>query len=82
LVNSRLRFLVGLGRGTGGFEVSGSCESIEEVVSDILKLEIRSIYGVKVSLVKRMSIKNSESCQEYSNDQNILMTNTKTSNYF
>ena len=41
----------------GGFEVSGSCESIEEVVLDIPKLEIRSIYSVKVSLVKRMSIK-------------------------
>jgi hypothetical protein len=48
--------LAGLGRGISIFEVSGSCESIEEVISDILKLEIRRICSVKVSLVTRMSI--------------------------
>jgi len=57
LVNSRLYFLVGLGRGIGGFEVSRSCKSIEEVVLDILKLKIRSICSIKVSLVKRISTK-------------------------
>jgi len=50
--------LVDLGRGISVFEVSGSCESIEKVISDILKLEIRSICSMKVSLVTRMSTKN------------------------
>jgi hypothetical protein len=38
------------------FQLFGSCESIEEVVSDILELEIGSICSVRVSLVARMSI--------------------------
>jgi hypothetical protein len=50
--------LVGLGRGIGVFKVSGSCKSIEEVVSDILKLEIRSICSVRVSLATRMPTQN------------------------
>jgi hypothetical protein len=48
--------LVGLGRGIRAFEVSGSCKSIEEAVSDILKLEIGGICSVKASLVTRMPI--------------------------
>jgi hypothetical protein len=55
LVNSHLRFLVGLGRGIRAFEVSGSCGSIEEAVSDILKLEIGGICSVKASLVTRLA---------------------------
>jgi hypothetical protein len=47
--------LVGVGR-ERAFKVSGSCEFIEEAVSDILKLEIRGIYSVKTSLVIRMPI--------------------------
>jgi len=48
--------LVDLGTGISGFEISESRESIEEVISDIPKPEIRSICSVKVSLAIRMPI--------------------------
>jgi hypothetical protein len=56
--------LVGLGRRISAFKASESCESIEEVISDILKLEIRSIYGVKVSLATRMPVKVTKNIQK------------------
>jgi hypothetical protein len=73
--------LVGLGRGIRAFEVSGSCESIEEAVFDILKLEIRGICSMKTRLWLQECLKILESCQEYSKDRTILMAHTKTSNY-
>ena len=68
----RLRFLT-LGGETGALRVAGSEAVVSEAVSGIADVGFDKITEV----LNRMLIQNLEMCQEYSNDEAILMTYTR-----